>query len=163
MASNEFPVLDGIAPSWADISVTLSGTGIALFEMADIKEISSGTTLEVGEQRAGGRVIRTTTGSESSEASITLYRAGFQKFCEAAIAAAPRRGNEARLSLVHFDIIVQHDVPGNPTIFTYKILGCRYAGRTLNGAEGVDADTVQVPLKVKKIVDVIGGLDVVCL
>jgi hypothetical protein len=163
--NNEFPVLDGVAPSWADVVAKLTGTGITLLEMKDIAAISTTRTLEVGELRgaSGGRVIKRTTGSASYEASVTLYRAGFQKMLRTLMAAAPRRGNQALVSLVHFNIQVQHTPPGDTEIYERRIKGCRVMGDTLATAEGTDADQVEVPLSVIEVVDLIDGVEVVLL
>lgn len=161
--SNDYPILDGIAPSWADISVKASANGAPLIEMKDIQSINTNTTVEVGEQRQAGRVIRRTTGSVSFEANIVLYRTGYQKLLRAAKALAPLRGQRRVISLVHFDIQVLHTPPDESDIYEYHLEGCRMLGRALNGAEGSDADTVDVPLSVVTIVDVVDGEEVIAL
>lgn len=163
--NNEYPVLDGIAPSWADIIVKATPKGAALIDIKDIAAINTGTTVEVGEQRgaSGGRVIKRTTGSVSYEASITLYRSGYQKLVRGLMAIAPTRGNQKVISLAHFGIQVQHTPPGDIEIYEYRLKGCRILGRSLNGAEGTDADQVEVPLSVIEIVDMIDGVEVVSL
>jgi hypothetical protein len=159
MPSNEFPVLDGIVPSWADIIVKATPVGGALIDIKDIKSISTGVTVEVGEQRgaSGGRVMKRTTGAVSYEASATLYRDGYDKLIESLMAIAPPRGNQRLVSLVHFGIQVLHTPPGSARIFEYRIKGCRLLGRTVAGEEGTDADTVDVVLNPLEIVDVVGG------
>ncbi len=163
--NNEFPILDGIAPSWADIIVRGSADGAPLLEMKDIAAIDTGSTVEIGEQRgaSGGRVIRRTTGAASYEASWTLYRSGWQKLLRAWMALAPARGNQRAISLVHFNIQVFHTPPGDTEIYEYRIKGCRIAGRTLNAAEGTEAQQVEVPLNPIEIADVIDNVEVVML
>jgi hypothetical protein len=163
--SNEFPVLDGIAPSWADIIVRAAGSSGPLLDMKDIAAINSGTSVEFGVQKgaSGGRVIKRTRGEVSYEASITLYRSGYQKLLRAWKELAPRRGNQRLVSLVHFGIQVQHTPPGDVEIYEYRIKGCRIAGRTLNSAEGTDADKVELPLNPLEIADIIDGEEVVML
>jgi hypothetical protein len=170
MINNEFPVLDGIAPSWADLSVKMTGTGITLAEMKDIKAINSSRAVEVGKKHgaSGGRVMKRTTGAANDEASWTLYRDGYQKMLRTLIAAAVakgyvRGGNEVLISLVHFDIIWFMTPPGDTEIYQREILGARVIGDTMNAAEGTDASEVEVPLSVAKIVDVIDGKRVVLL
>lgn len=165
MPSNEFPVLDGIAPSWADIIVKATPAGGALINVKDIKSISTGVTVEVGEQRgaSGGRVMKRTTGAVSYEASATLYRDGYDMLIEELMKVAPKRGNQRLVSLVHFGVSVMHTPPGSARIFEYRIKGCRLLGRTLAGEEGVDSDTVDVVLNPIEIVDVIGGVEVAWL
>lgn len=163
--NNEYPVLDGMAPSFADITVKAKPNGAALIDMVDIAAINTNTTVEVGEQRgaSGGRVLRRTTGSVSYEASITLYRSGYQKLIRALKDIATTRGNQKRVSPVAFDITVQHTPPGDVEIYEYRLKGCRLLGRTMNSAEGTDAETVEVPLSVGEIVDVIDGEEVLPL
>jgi len=164
--NNLYPVLDGVAPSWADIIVRCARFADgALFDMEDIAAINTGTALEVGEQRgaSGGRVRKRTTGQSSNTASMTLYRDGYQKMLRKMAEVAPVRGNQRIISLVHFDIQVQHTPPGSAEIFEYRVKGCRIAGRDLNGAEGTEADRVEVPLSVIEIADIIDGKEVVLL
>ena len=165
MSSNDFPVLDGICPSFADIGVTFTKTGLALIEMADIKSINTGTTVEVGEQRgaSGGRVMKRTTGNVKNEASCVLYRSGYQKLLRGLKSAAPVKRGQRLISLVHFQIKVAHTPPGEVEIFEYVIRGCRLMGRDLNSQEGTDADTVDVKLNPLEIADIIDGEEVVLL
>jgi hypothetical protein len=165
MPNNEFPILDGIAPSWADIIVRATPKGGPLIEMKDIAAINTGTSLEVGEQEgaSGGRVIKRTSGRGKQEASITFYRSGFQRFLRALMALAPSRGNQRLISLVHFGIQIQHTPPGDVEIYEYRIKGCRYMGRTMNAAEGVDAQQVECPISVLEIADMIDGEEVVMI
>lgn len=164
MPNNEYPTLDGIAPSWADVKVR-GNSGGTLIEMVDIAAVNTGVTVEVGEQvgASGGRKLKTTTGKETPEASITLYRSGFQNFLRALKARAPLRGNQRLISLVHFDIQFMHTPPGSDEIFEVRIMGCRVVGRTMNDAEGTEAQKVEVPLNVKYIADMIDDEEVVML
>jgi hypothetical protein len=163
--NNEYPVLDGVAPSWADIQINITPSGGALIEMKDIAAITRGSTVEVGEQRgaSGGRVLKRTTGSVSYEASLTLYRSGYQKLLRGLKDSAPVRGNQKIISLVHFQVQVQHTPEGEDEIFEYRIKGCRVMGATVNDAEGTDAEQVEVPLSPIEIVDMIDGEEVVML
>jgi hypothetical protein len=165
MPNLEFPVLDGIAPSWADIVIRATPSGGALLNMIDIATLSSGSTLEVGEQRgaSGGRVLKRTTGALSSEGSMSLYRSGFQKFLRNLKSIAPVRGNQRLVSLVHFDIQVQHTPPGDTEVYEYVMKGCRYMGRTAAHAEGTEPDQVECPLSVLYVADIIDGEEVVVI
>lgn len=163
LANNDFPVLDGVAPSWADVIVRASPVGAPLIETKDISAINTGATVEVGEQRRGGRVYKRTTGSSSYEASMTLYYSGWTKLISGLVALAPVRGNQRIISLVHFGLQVQYTPPGSAEIFEYRVKGCRILGRTINGAEGNDATSVEVALSTIEIVDMIGGREVVIL
>lgn len=163
--NNEYPVLDGIAPSWADIIIKATPQGGPLIEMKDIAAIKTGVTVEVGEQKgaSGGRTLKRTTGQKKDEASLTLYYTGFQKLLRALALIAPSRGNQRLVSLVHFGIQVQFTPPGDTEIYEYRIKGARLLGRTLDAQEGVDAQKLDVPLSVIEIVDMIDGQEVVML
>lgn len=163
--NNEYPVLDGIAPSWADITVKATPKGAPLIPMIDIVAIKAGVTVEVGEQRgaSGGRVLKRTLGASKHEASWTLYRSGYQKMLRGLVKVAPKRGNQRLLTGIHFGIQVQHTPPGDVEIYEYRVKGARVIGRQLDGAEGIEADQVEVPLSVAEIVDMIDGEEVVML
>lgn len=165
MPNNDYPTLDGIVPSWADIIVKASPYGGALLDIKDIAAINTGTTVEVGSQQgaSGGRIMARTTGAVTHEASWTLYRSGYQKLVRGLQLIAPVRGNQRLVSLVHFDIQVQHTPPGSIEIYEYRLKGCRLLGRQMNSAEGTEAERVEVPLSVLSIVDVVDGAEVVYL
>jgi len=160
--SNDYPLLDGVAPSWADINCIASKDGAPLLTVKDFQSINTNTTVEVGEQRgaSGGRVIRRTTGQESFEANIVVYRTGYQSLIRSLMVHAPTRGNSKAVSLVHFDIQVMHTPPGSDDVFEYQLRGCRLLGRALNSAEGTDSETVDLPLSLVQIVDIIDGTEV---
>jgi hypothetical protein len=162
--ANEYAVLDGIAPSWADISVKASPYGANLVEMADIAAINSGCTVEVGVQRSpAGRVNKTTTGSVDNDASMTLYQSAYQTFLRQLMAIAPTRNGQLVISLVHFDIQLQFTPPGSVDIFERHIRGCRVLTNTLGATEGTDANKIEIALHCKQVVDIIDGREVVLL
>lgn len=166
--SNDYPVLDGIAPSFADIALKITPAGGPILTTKDFAALSSGRTVEVGEQRgaSGGRVMRRTTGSISYEASITFYRSGLQKLLRAFAGLAPTRGNQKIVGLVHFGVQIQHTPPfasGDVEIYERRWKGCRIIGDTHDNAEGTDADQIEVPVSVIEIVDIIDGQEVVLL
>lgn len=162
-ANNDFPNVDGIAPSWADVILKISPTGAALLEMKDFKALNSSRSVEIGSQKAGGRVMKRTTGDSSQEASMTLYYDGYIKLLRGLKGLAPIRGNTRLISLVTFDIQVQYTPPGSVEIFDRRWKGCRISGDTANGAEGTDANEVEVPLSVIEIVDIVDGEEVALL
>lgn len=161
----DFPLLDGIAPSWADATIRVGPNGAPLVEMKDIASIDTGTTLDVATVRgaSGGRPRRYTTGEVSHTASITLYRHGYQTLIRNLMPFATLRGNQLAVGLVIFEISVMHTPPGSLEIFEYRIKGCRLGGRTANTAEGTEAQQVEVPLHTLQIVDIIDGNEVVLL
>lgn len=161
MSAFDYPVLDGIAPSYADINVRISPNGGNLIEMGDISQINSGWTVEVGEQREGGRVIKRTRGSVSYEAGMTLYASGYQKLLRGLRDAAPTNAKGQRLlALAHFLIHVVWTPPGSTDLLEYKIKGCRVLGRTIDSSEGNDAQQIEVPLSTIEVVDVIDGEEI---
>lgn len=166
MAINQdYPILDGIAPSWADVQISCSIYDGALLEVKDIQAINTSRTVEIGKQRgaSGGRTKRRTVGQSDEEASMTLYRTGHKALIRALASVAPVRGNERLISLVHFDIQYQYSPPGSVEIYERKILGCRVIGDTMNDTEGSDPQVVEVPLSVIKIVDVEDGVEIVLI
>jgi hypothetical protein len=164
MSQLDFPVFDGIAPGWADIGLTISGSNVSLVQVGDIAAVSFGYTVEVGEQREGGRVIKRTRGSVSYEGSITFYASGWQKVLRALVEAAPRNAKgQAQLSLVHFNVHRIWAPPGSTDLLEDKAKGCRILGRTIDASEGDDAQQVEVPLSVLELVDVIDGIEVLAV
>lgn len=163
--SNEYPVLNGIAPSWADIAVKITPDGGPILDTKDIAAIHTARTVEVGEQRgaSGGRVVRRTTGAVSYEMSITFYRSGYQKLIRELAKLAPSRGNQKAISLVHMGVQIQHTPQGDTEIYERRCKGCRFLADTLDGAEGTDADQIEVPFSVIEIVDMIDGEEIVLL
>jgi hypothetical protein len=167
MGNQEYPSLNGITPSWADIQTTFAVQGGQLIEMADYAGIKWATKIEVGEQKgAGGRVKLRTTGTKSDEASVTFYRSGIRKLLRGLIGAAPSRGDIKQVSLVAFDITIQHTPPfesENYGIYKTVIQGCRLLGLSLDMKEGNDADQVEVPISTVEILEFIDGQKVALL
>lgn len=164
--NNDFPLIDGVAPSWADIIIKVTPTGGPLIEVKDVAAISTTRAVEVGRQRgaSGGRTIRRTTGQTSEEASITFYRTGLQKFLRELAKLAPNpRGNQKAISLVTFSIQILHTPFGSDEIYDRRVRGCRYLGDTHDGAEGTDADQIEVPLDPIEVVDIVDGEEIVLL
>lgn len=165
MAQGYASLID-IAESWSDISVAITPYSSTTLTDADVAAISHSGTVEVGEQRSGGRVVARTTGSVSYEASITFYRSGLKKFIAAMIAAAPetaKRGDQVRISLVVFDVDVQHSPPGAVSISHSRIKGCRLLGYSDAMTEGNDADQIELTLSPMENVQVVDGQEVVLL
>jgi hypothetical protein len=166
-ANDKYPSKDGVACSWADIQVSVSATGAELLTLEDIKAINTGSSVEVGEQRAGGRVMKRTTGARSDEASLTLYASGFQKLLRnlktAAESLGYTRGAQVVISPVKFDLQFQYSLIGDEEIYECRIKGARYMGRTRNDSEGTDPSEVEVTLSVLEVVDVVDGTEVIAL
>lgn len=165
MAEQEYPTLNGIAPSWADIATSYTIYGGKLVEMRDFSDLSWSDTVEVGEQRgaSGGRVMKRTAGAKSSEAACTMYRSGYRQLVKALMEKAPLRGNQRQISLVGFDILIQHTPVGETEIYVTKLKGCRLLGRSYSTSEGSDADKLEVTLNPLEIADIVDGVEVVLL
>jgi hypothetical protein len=167
--NSEYPIYNGISVSWADLECKCSPDGGNLFSVDDIAAFHTGRTVEIGEQRGrtGGRVKKRTLGSGSQEASVTFYRDGFQKFLRNLIAAAEAggftRNGEIVLTAVTFNIDFKHTPLNDVEIYQRLVQGCRVIGDTLDGAEGTDADQIEVPLSVIRIADVVDGKEVVLI
>lgn len=157
-----YPSLNEIEPSWADIAITITPYDGAVLEMNEIAGVNWSRTVEVGERRgtSGGRVMARTTGSVSYEAGLTLYRSGYRKLVKALQALAPSRGNQKLISLVGFDILVQHTPPGEAEIYTTKIKGCRVLSDSSDMAEGTDADQIEVGISTIEVVQIVNGEEI---
>lgn len=169
MANNNYPIYNNVAPSWADLQSFVSGLDLQLFEMEDVNAINTSSTVEVGEQLKGGRVHATTTGSLANEFTMTFYSQGFQVFLERLADAALAlgggyvRGDQARVSLVHFNVHLLFTPPTSDAIEEVEINGVRYTGRTRNVSQGTDANMVEVTFHAKEIVDSVNGKKAVLL
>jgi hypothetical protein len=170
MAVNQsFPLYNGIAPSWADLIVRVSGTSIQLADVEDIKSIDTSRTVEVGKQRGatGGRIKKRTLGSLDQDGSLTFYKDGYVDFIAALVAAAEAqgftRGNEVLISPVVFDVQYLFTPFGATRVFDRRMIGCRVIGDTSSASEGTDAAEVEVPLDIMKICDMVNGKEVVLL
>jgi len=163
--NQEYPSINEIAPSWADIRTSFSVIGGDLLEMIDYAGIKHSGKVEVGEQRgaSGGRVMARTTGQASYEASATLYRSGLRKLLKALKKQAPSRGNQKMVAVVGFDILIQHTPPGETEIYEVKLKGCRFLGNADDMKEGNEADKIEVTLNPIEIVQIIDGEEIVLL
>ena len=163
MATNEYPVYNGITPSWCDISCVANIDGGVALELPHIQAINTGVEVELGSVEAGGRVIKRTSGARKDSASMQLTHEDFQEFLRQLAAVAPSRGNQKVLSGVHFKLTIQWSPPGSDEIFEERLKGCRYTGRDLNSAKGTDPNMVDVKLNPLEIVDVVDGVEVIPL
>lgn len=165
MVNQAYPSLNGIEPSWADITCTFTISGGVLIEMDAIAALKWSRKVEVGERRgaSGGRVMARTLGQGSQEASGTLYRSGVRQLIKGLVAQAPTRGNQAVISVVAFDVLVQHTPFGETEIYQSKLKGCRYLGDADDMKEGNDADKIEITLNPIEIVNIIAGVEVVLL
>lgn len=166
MADSYASLID-FATSWANAKIAITPYSGVTLDEADIAAISHSGSVELGVQKSGNRVKARTEGEASYEASITFYRSGLKKLRDALVAAAPEhaiRGNQIRLSLVGFDVDIDHSAPGAASIQHTRIKGCRLIGYTDDMAEGPDADQIEIPLSVIEVANVLDdGREVVLL
>jgi hypothetical protein len=145
--ANEYPTLNEVAPSWADIKITLpiyQGNSVEPTDIASIKW-SDKVTPGVVRGVSGGRKKARTVGDYECDCSITFYRNGWEQFREALGSV------NVALSLAGFDVLIQHTPPGSTAVLKTKIVGCRIVGRTADMAEGSDADKIEVPIDCMRI------------
>lgn len=181
LGSQAFPFINGAAPSWADIKVSLSpprpvgglgavagaatavaaAAGASFLTMQMLQAINTGVQVEVDDVRgaSGGRVLARTTGEQSQTCSLTFYSTGFDDFLFKIGTIAPLRGAQRRVSLVSFDIDYQYKMPGEVALKGTRIRGCRYLGRERNDSQGNAAALVTVPISCVSIVDVVNGIE----
>jgi hypothetical protein len=143
----EYPTLNDVEPSWADVTISLpiyNGETVATNDIAAVKWSDK---VEVGTVRGtnGGRKSKRTTGQYDCDSSITFYKSGWKAFREKLAAINPK------ISLVGFDIMIQHTPPNSTAIHNVKIAGCRVLGRTADMAEGADADKVEIPINPMRV------------
>jgi hypothetical protein len=143
----DYPTIQGFAPSWADIKVRIPLYDGDEVKTNDIAAINWSDTVETGKKRgtSGGRVTGSTTGQYDAEASITFYLDGWRRFRRALAA------KNKRISLVRFDVIVQHTPPGETDIHTAKLVGCRVLSRSAQETEGADPSKREIPLEVIRV------------
>ncbi len=138
--AQEYPTLNEVEPSWADVKAAFGIYGSVTLTTDDIAAIKWSDKVEVGIVRgtSGGRKRKRTTGQADCDATVTFYKTGWKRFREALAQVKPQ------ISLVGFDILIQHTPPGVTEIHTVKIAGCRVLGRSADMAEGADADKVEI-------------------
>lgn len=166
MALNQdYPIYNGISPSWADMTFRITPDGAPLIRMADIAEIKTSWSVEVGEHEgtSGGRVMKRTTGKAKHEASIVLYYDGAVQLYETLVDLAPTRGDEKAISLVHFGGDLAFTPQGSTRVFRSQIFGARIIGDELAAAQGTDAQKVSINLSVSQVARIVKGFKVVPL
>ncbi len=154
MANQSAPNVNGDVCSWADIGLSIDVPGAAEAPIFDFSGIKWSDKVEVGEWRgaSGGRVMGTTRGQLSSEASMTVSRAGARQITQALAAAArlipgfTPRGNQVPISGVRFNLLVQHTPLGVDAIYESKLTGCRILGRSHDYKDGNEAELVELVL-----------------
>lgn len=140
--ASEYPTLNEVSPSWADVRLSFPIYGGQTIVTPDLAAVKWSDKVEVGLVRGtnGGRKSKRTTGQYDCEATLTFYREGW-KLLRSGLAA-----KNTKISLVGFDVMIQHTPPGSSEIFNVKIIGCRVMGRSGDMAEGADAEKIEIPV-----------------
>jgi hypothetical protein len=142
----DYPTLNDVEPSWADINFNFGIYGGLSVDVNDIAAFKWSDKVEVGVKRgAGGRKTGRTVGIADCDASATFYRKGWQKLRDALAIISKQIG------LVGFDVLIQHTPPGSVDIFKVKIVACRVLGRSGDMSESADPDKIEVPLNPMRI------------
>lgn len=147
--SQEYPILNDVAPSWADVSVTFNFLAGETFKNIEFSEIKWTSKVDKGEQRgaSGGRVMKRTTGAKTDEGSCVWYKAGLWRLLSVVVPYAPVRGNQRLISQVPFNVIILHTSPGSDTIIHEEMRGCTINSFESSMSEGTDAEKVPMDLK----------------
>ncbi len=152
--SGEYPTLNEVEPSWADVTITIAlynGPTVSTPDIAGIK-ISDKVDIGIVRGTSGGKKRKRTTGQLDNDASITFYQSGWVLHRDALASVAPVNvAGQRQISLVGFDIMYQFTPPGSTKIFSLKVVGCRVVGRSFEGAEGPDAQKIEIPLNIMDI------------
>lgn len=146
MPEQEYPTINGIEPSWADVAISIplySGPTVKTNDIAAIK-VSDKVTVGMKKGTSGGRILARTVGELESDASITFYLGGWRVHMRALAA------KNKRISLVGFDVQVLFTPPGETDIYKFKLVGGRVIGRSLDMAEGSDAQKIEIPLSIMR-------------
>lgn len=152
-----FASVDGDECSWSDIGILIQMPGAQTIPWTDVEALKTGRKVDVGESRgtSGGRIMKTTAGAETDEASITVTRSGHAVLTEnlekAAAALGLTRGDEVAISGVRFGILAQWTPLGSSRIYQTRLTGCRFLGDSNDNKQGTDADTIEITLNPIKI------------
>jgi hypothetical protein len=147
MAEQEYPTLNEVEPSWADVQISIPVYDGPTVQTNDIAGVKWSDKVDVGVVRgtSGGKKRKRTTGAYDADATITFYKTGWKTMRKAL------RAKNRKLSLVVFDILIQHTPPGESGIHTVKIVGCRVIGRSGESTEGTDPEKIEIPLSIMQI------------
>lgn len=162
----QFPTMNGVSPSWAEVQGTVNIAGGPSLPNIDWKAFSWDSNVERGEQRGpGGRVRARTTGKPNHTASATVYQSGLLTLVRALIPFAPKdSAGRPQLSKVKFDLVLKWSVNNDPDIIERRFKGCsldKDAGSADDGS--VDPTAIDIDLNPLEITMVVDGQEVVLL
>lgn len=160
-----FPSVNDIESSWAEIGIAFNiDEGVTV--RPDMSAIKWSRKVTVGTRKgpSGGRPMARTRGEIAYDASGTFSKGGLSTLedalVERAVAQNFTRGNQVLISLVAFDIVVQHTPIGSTDIFEVWLKGCRYLEDSEDNSEGTDPDAIEVVLNPIEIVKVKNGREI---
>ena len=159
MAGEQYPTLNGIAQSWADIAVTGLIVDGPVLDLEDIVDISWERTVDIGEQKTpAGVIVARTTGAPSYTAKLTLYASGKRKLetglADTAAAKGFTRGGALQVALVAFNISIDHTLAGETAIRKARIEGARIKKDSADHKQGTDPDQSPVELSIVRVVTI---------
>lgn len=163
--SQEYPLLNGYAPSWADIITTINVQDGPTIKDIDYAELKWSSKVSFGEQRgaSGGRVIAQTTGSQKDEGSCVYYKSGLWRLLDVLADVAPVRGNQRAVSAVRFNITILHTPYGSDVVYHEFMRGCRLASFESSMKEGDEAEQVPMDLAPMQTGWIVNGKEIVLL
>lgn len=164
----QYPILKGVAPSWAEVKATANIDGGQSLPNIDWKALNWESKVDRGDGQRGptGRKRKRVTGKKTDTGSATLYQSGLKDLKRALMAVAPKDdAGRAQLSKVPFDLVIKYSMDEAPEEITViKLMGCtldKDAGKTDDGS--VDPITVDIDLNPMEIIEVIDDQETVLL
>lgn len=146
--SDDFPSIQGEYHSWAEIAIPLEIFGGKSFKTPDIAGIKWDETADPEDVPGiGPDPVGRTVGSVKRSGELSMWNASALEFMKE-LAKKNRR-----IRLVKFDIPGKWEaLDGEGVIHTFKLVGCRIAGRTFEATAGDAAPSkVVFPLSIARI------------
>jgi len=157
--------LNDAAVSWAECKAVANIDGGIDLPDIDWKSFDFEEKIDRAWQRGqGGRLKKKSTGQSTPSAKATAYREGLKALKTGLLALAPQNSEDQyQLSKVRFTLVITHSYEGDPEIYCIEIRDCTLDSTAFKMAEGPEADTVDIDLNPRQIVEIIGGKEVVLL
>jgi hypothetical protein len=155
MAQPQYPKVKGSIVAWANIVIPLVPLDGQEFKTNAFAAIDWDDSLEQSKvPGTGPKHIGRAIGAYDANASMTMYLDEALEFQKALKAIATGQGFHG-IGEVEFDIPVSWEpLNGQGRIFTVKILGARFAGRSMKNAPGANAAALEIPLSVSEVIPV---------
>lgn len=134
------PLINGVEPSWADLTVNIAGTPVIGITKIDYNEKQTKENI----YGAGQQPVSRGYGNIEPSGSITLLRSEVEAIREAAPAG--------RLcDIAAFDIIVAHIPLNGGRIITHRLLSCEFTEDANSLSQGDVKNETAFPLIVGQI------------